>query len=82
MHHLKHLKNNYPDEFKKAIEFDEWLRNGKTDSLYKEKFYKLGKKSEMFVYKGRVPLKEADFLDESDFQGSLFDDECDGICGV
>ena len=78
----KHLKNNYPDEFKKAIEFDEWVRNGKTDSLYKEKFYKLGKKSEMFVYKGRVPLKEADFLDESDFQGSLFDDECDGICGV
>jgi len=78
----KHLKKNYPNEFKKAIEFDEWLRNGKTDSPYKEKFYKLGKNSKMFIYKGRIPLKEATFEEPSDYQGTLFDDECEGMCGV
>ena len=38
--------------------------------------------SELFLHKSRTPLKDADLGVEEDFQYSLFDDECEGMCGV
>jgi len=64
----KHLKKEYPNEFKKAIEFDEAIRNNP----------KLEKQS--FIYKKGIPLKDVDF----DNQIDLFDmiDDCGGYCGI
>ena len=81
----KHLKENYPAEFAEAVEFDEWLRNGKQDSTSKVMFFKKsepGQESELYVYKKRIPLAVANFNEPNEHQYSLFDDECEGMCGV
>lgn len=81
----KHLKENYPAEFAEAVEFDEWLRNGKQDSTSKVMFYKKsepGQESELYVYKKRIPLAVANFNEPNEHQYSLFDDECEGMCGI
>ena len=41
-----------------------------------------GQESEMFVYKKRIPLALADLSEPNEHQYSLFDDECEGMCGV
>ena len=82
----KNLKDNYPDEFEYAVKFDEWLRDPNSNSAALQKFRDYNEKkqtpSEQYVYKGKVPLKEATFDEPSDFQGTLFDDECEGMCGI
>ena len=82
----KNLKDNYPDEFEYAVKFDEWLRDPNSNSAALQKFRDYNEKkqtpSEQYVYKGKVPLKEATFDEPSDYQGSLFDDECEGMCGI
>tara|TARA_Y100000592_G_C5441566_1_gene303654 strand:- start:203 stop:1087 length:885 start_codon:yes stop_codon:yes gene_type:complete len=78
----KHLKETSPEEFDQAIKFDDWLRNGKIDSRSKVVFNKYFEGGEMFIHKNRIPLKEATFEEPSDYQGSLFDDECEGMCGL
>ena len=82
----KNLKNNYPDEFEYAVKFDEWLRDPNSNSAALQKFRDYNEKkqtpSEQYVYKGKVPLKEATFDEPSDYQGTLFDDECEGMCGI
>ena len=82
----KNLKDNYPDEFEYAVKFDEWLRDPNSNSAALQKFRDYNEKkqtpSEQYVYKGKVPLKEATFEEPSDYQGTLFDDECEGMCGV
>jgi len=82
----KNLKDNYPDEFEYAVKFDEWLRDPNSNSAALQKFRDYNEKkqtpSEQYVYKGKVPLKEATFDEPSDYQGTLFDDECEGMCGV
>jgi len=72
----RRLKENYPEEFEKAIYFDEQLRSSKTSQFVQRM------DSELFLHKSRTPLKDADLGVEEDFQYSLFDDECEGICGV
>lgn len=82
----KNLKDNYPDEFEYAVKFDEWLRDPNSNSAALQKFrdYNIKKQtpSEQYVYKGKIPPKEATFEEPSDYQGSLFDDECEGMCGI
>lgn len=74
----KRIKDNSPTEFAYAVNFDEELRSKDTKSQFVNKL-----DSELFLYKEKIPLKDATF-DESNeqFQGSLFDDECEGYCGV
>ena len=82
----KNLKDNYPDEFEYAVKFDEWLRNPNSNSAALQKFRDYNEKkqtsSQQYVYKGKVPLREATFDEPSDYQGTLFDDECEGMCGI
>lgn len=75
----ENLKVNSPEEFEYAANFDDKLREENTKSQFAKK---LG--SELYLYKERIPLREATFKEKSkdDFQGSLFDDECEGYCGV
>lgn len=82
----KNLKDNYPDEFEYAVKFDEWLRDPNSNSAALQKFRDYNEKkqtpSQQYVYKGKVPLREATFDEPSDYQGTLFDDECEGMCGI
>ena len=66
----QHLKENYPTEFKEAVEFDEAIRDIKPG--YKN-----------YLHNSLIPLKEINFKERHDnIQYSLFDDECEGICGL
>ena len=35
-----------------------------------------------FLHKSRVPLEEADLRDKDENQIEMFDEECEGMCGV
>jgi len=73
------LKNESPNEFEYAVNFDKKLRESGSRSQFVNKL-----DSELFLYKERIPLKDASFdeVSSEEFQGSLFDDECEGYCGV
>jgi hypothetical protein len=64
------LRDNGNGDWKKAIDFDGWLRDKRPPySLY--------------LHRHLVPLSEVDLSTPEDYgQLSLFDDECEGICGV
>ena len=78
-HEWKRLKDNYPKEFEYAVNFDNKLRESGSQSQFVNKL-----DSELYLYKERIPLKDASFDEVSSdkYQGSLFDDECEGYCGV
>lgn len=78
----KHLKENNPDEFQYAVEFDEWLRDKNSKSLSLDNFNKLDNGSEQYLYRKKIPLRIANFDEPKDYQYSLFDDECEGMCGI
>tara|TARA_B100001939_G_scaffold39585_1_gene30834 strand:- start:3766 stop:4650 length:885 start_codon:yes stop_codon:yes gene_type:complete len=78
----KRLKEHYPEEFAYAVEFDEWLRNPNSESAALTNFKKYDDGSEQYLYRSKIPLREATFAEPKDYQGSLFDDECEGMCGV
>jgi 3'-phosphoadenosine 5'-phosphosulfate sulfotransferase (PAPS reductase)/FAD synthetase len=73
----KALKNNFPNEWKQAVEFDKKIRTGtKTDD-------------KVYVHKDCVPLNEADLRTNAEKgQPELFHedfgqlDNCEGMCGV
>lgn len=75
-----HLKNNYPDEFEKAVQFDEALRDKDSKSGFVNKI----KPSRVYIHRFAEPLKDVDLSDSNkeEYQGSFFDDECEGMCGV
>ena len=66
----QHLKDNYPTEFKEAVAFDYAIRNKKE-----------GIKN--YLHSSFIPLDQVNFKKKQKiYQGSLFDDECEGICGI
>lgn len=64
----KMLKNNYPEVFQKAIEFDNLIREKK------------GMREKQYLSKYKVPLSKIDFNFESSFPELI--EECEGYCGV
>jgi len=68
----QHLKENYPTEFQEAVAFDYAIRN-----VAKEKGIK------NYLHSSFIPLDQVNFKKKNPiYQGSLFDDECEGICGI
>lgn len=66
------LKENYPNEFNQAVKFDDAIRNVAKD-----------KKIKNYLHNSLIPLKEINFKTiPKPYQGSLFDDECQGMCGI
>jgi len=63
----KYLKINYPREFADAVDFDRALRK------------KPRPEGELYLHRSCQPLDEVDF---SIGQESLFDNECEGMCGI
>jgi len=78
----QHLKDNHKEEFASAIVFDDWLRDPNSKSVGLDKFKKYDDTSEQYLFDKLIPLKDATFKEDSDYQYSLFDDECEGMCGV
>lgn len=72
----RHLRDNEPASFAKAVELDAALRRPGALNLS-------GLKSEPFVHSSLRPLSEVDFDNAEDKgQGVLWDNECEGMCGL
>lgn len=69
-----HLKRNCPKSWAKAVALDERLRDDDVHMLVNK-----GLDAKLYLHRSAKPLKDAD-LGES--QGSLFDMECEGGCGL
>ena len=64
------LKKNNPSEWNEVVEFDKKIRNNSRD-----------KNQEVFLHRSCVPISEVDF-DKKEDQLNLFQNECEGLCGV
>ena len=66
------MKKNDPESFAQAIEIDEKIRGGVR-----------GTKQRLFLHSSLQPLAEVDLRNAEDAgQTSLFDNECEGMCGM
>jgi hypothetical protein len=71
----RRLRDEEPEEFAKAIAFEKSLQKTKGAS---ENF-----RTTPFLHASRVPLDQIDFSTaEEKGQGNLFNNECEGMCGV
>lgn len=71
----KDLKENHPEEFKQAVEFDKNIRD----------MSKQGVENKIFLHRSCQPLDEVDFearLNGAKGQKSLFEGSCGAFCGV
>jgi hypothetical protein len=68
----RELRNNYPDEWEKAVEFDKGIRDMTSSGLLRP----------AFLHRSLMPLDEADIEPIDDGQMELWDMECEGMCGV
>lgn len=70
-HHWRDMKLNRPDEFQDAVEFDHAQRHQQ---------YLTG---EAYLHRSLKPLNEVDFSSvEERGQINMFENECEGMCGV
>lgn len=66
------MKMNDPESFAQAVEMDRLIRNGVR-----------GTTQNLYVHRSMMPLDEVDFRSAEDMgQYRMFDDECEGMCGV
>ena len=63
------LKQNAPDEFQRAVRFDEEIRNSTSR----------GPDNPVYLHRSLTPLGEINFQED---QLDLFDNECEGACGL
>ena len=63
------LKNEWPDDFEEACEFDEKIRGGIR-----------GTTDELYLHSDLIPLREVDVRNDIDKGQLTFLDECDGVC--
>lgn len=63
------MKDNEPEEFNEAVEFDKFLRETKKSNIGEE-----------YLHQSGLPLGEVVFSDKD--QMNLFEMECEGMCGI
>ena len=64
-------RDNDPDEWRQSVEVDRAIRN------------QPGIRGQQFMHASRVPLDEVDLSTPEDHgQLNLFNNECEGMCGV
>lgn len=69
------MKADEPDEFAKAVQFEKDLQQTKMASA--------NFSSMPFLHASRKPLDAVDFRSDSERgQGTLWNDECEGMCGI
>ncbi|MDP6735836.1 MAG: hypothetical protein QF732_05005 [Nitrospinaceae bacterium] len=69
----RYIRDNYPKEFKEAVEIDQRIR-----TLWAGR----DKEAEFYLHKSMTPLAEADLEDVDLRQLNMFENECEGMCGV
>jgi hypothetical protein len=75
-HLWRDLKANEPEAFQQAVDVDNHLRSG-TASVAR------GLNADLYVHRSCVPLQDVDFSTaEERGQLNLFENECEGMCGV
>jgi hypothetical protein len=68
----RNMKLNHPDQWQEALRVDRLIRNGTR-----------GTKEKLFIHQSLKPLEEVDLETlEDKGQLNMFDDECEGMCGV
>lgn len=66
------LKYNHPKDFESAVKIDNMIRDGVR-----------GTKEKLYLHRKLLPLTEIDFSEpDNTEQLTLFNDECEGMCGV
>lgn len=66
------MKLNDPESFAQAVEVDEMIRGGVR-----------GTSQRLYLHRSLLPLAQVDFRNAADFgQTDLFNNECEGLCGV
>ena len=70
--HWQWLKEEHPLEFGKAVEFDNLIRDLSAKNIQQK----------AFLHRGRVPLSEVEFKVGDKNQVDMFNNECEGMCGV
>ena len=65
------LKKSDPEGFQQAVEIDETIRNGGHMAIRRNK---------LFVHRSLKPLAEVEFKGQD--EPDLFNNECEGMCGV
>lgn len=74
-HEWRRLKKEEPDEFWKAVEFERRVHKAKVES---DNF-----RTVPYLHQSLIPLDEVDFsTDDERGQGLLWNNECEGMCGV
>ena len=68
------MKRNHPQEWARAIEFDDALRTRRVARLA------AGIKGEIFIHRSMKPLRDAELGDTQTID--MFGNECEGLCGV
>ena len=69
----QHLKDNAPDDFAEAVRIEKNFHDGlKKTTRFKN--------AEAYFHKSGQPLNQVEFVDER--QPDLFNNECEGLCGV
>ena len=64
------MKDHDPESFRKAVKMDELIRDGVR-----------GAEKKLYLHRSMKPLTECDFDPDRD-QFDMFDNECEGMCGV
>ena len=74
----KQMKEQNPEDFKKACDYDKYLRSDKVLTMSKNKH-----KHKQFVHRSCTPLGEVKFKDKGKIDAYSLDDACDGLmCGL
>lgn len=68
------MKNNNPEEFAKAVAYERDLEDKAKAIVHL--------KSKEYLHESRAPLDQVDFSNPNDSQLNLFENECEGMCGV
>lgn len=66
------MKTDYPNEFAKAVVVDKALRQGN----------KYGLRGDPYIHRTLKPLDEVEFKHQDQKRLDLFNEECEGMCGV
>ena len=76
--HWQEMRDNDPESFEEAVFFDRWLRSSRDNPVRKLL------KGEPYLHSSRRPLDVAILEKEKQDSEllSLFDNECEGLCGV
>jgi hypothetical protein len=72
----RYIANNYPDEFRKVVELEERIRANQAELLPSVN-------GTPYLHRKRVSLRDVDLRsDEEKGIMNLFDQECEGMCGL